>query len=97
MTKIQSKEFTVKRNSIITLVPGAKVIALVAPDQYVVKRDLSRNKAFPDAIGYVVEHADPIRNQEEGALYYVDYHPSEGTFIFCQGRTLINFRTVYRA
>lgn len=97
MTKIQSKDFTVKRNTIITLVPGAKVIALVAPDQYVVKRDPTRNKAFPDTIGYVVEHVDPVRNQNEGALYYVDYHPKEGTFIFCQGRTPINFRTVYRA
>jgi len=95
MTTIKSKDFTVRRQTITTLPGAVKLIALVAPPGYVVHRDDTRNKAFPDCVGYKVVYADPIRDQQEGALYYVDFHPSEGHLIFSQGRESINMRAVY--
>lgn len=97
MNVIKSKEFSVRRQSIIELDSNTdKLIALVAEPGYIVRRDSTRNKAFPDAVGYVVVHADPIRHADEGALYYVDFLPKQGQLIFCQGNTRIHFRAVFR-
>lgn len=96
MTVIKSKDFTIQRRTTIKLGEGVnRILALAAQPGCVVHRDDTRNKAFPDCVGYKVVHADPLRDQLEGALYYVDFHPSEGYLIFIQGKEPINMRVVY--
>uniref|UniRef100_A0AB39CDG2 Uncharacterized protein n=1 Tax=Pseudomonas phage RVTF4 TaxID=3236931 RepID=A0AB39CDG2_9VIRU len=97
MSRIVSKDFTVKRASIITLEgPVEKILALVAPGEYVVERDRSRDNVGFEKTGYVIKHSDPIRANNEGALYYADFVPSDNAFLFVQGSTPINFRVVYK-
>lgn len=92
---IKSKDFTVRRQTIIGLGHNLKLIALVAEPGYIVRKTESpRNVQWPDSVGYEVVHADPIRHAHEGAVYYVDFHPHDGDLIFSQGTAQINFHAV---